>query len=100
MDRTSVRWKPIAAVAFVLGVAVYALGGRAQAGPEPGHAKRIYVVRPGDTVWTIAQRSVGSKGDPRPVVDALVQANGLVDSVVLPGERLLIPGSGRQAGSD
>jgi LysM repeat protein len=57
----------------------------------------VYVVQPGDTVWSIARRSSGPTADPRPLVDALVQANGLEQSVVVPGERLVIPAVGWQA---
>jgi Tfp pilus assembly protein FimV len=44
------------------------------AGPVPA-AGEVYVVQPGDTLWTIATE-VAPDRDPRPVVDALRSANG------------------------
>jgi LysM repeat protein len=49
---------------------------------------QTYVVQPGDSLWSIVQRS-GYHGDPRPVVDAL--ALQLNNSPLLPGQRLRIP---------
>jgi hypothetical protein len=50
-------------------------------------AGRTYVVRPGDTLWSIAA-AIAPDSDPRPVVDALRDANGGPDLDV--GERLVI----------
>ena len=41
---------------------------------EPA-ATVTYVVEPGDTVWSIAE-ALAPDADPRPVVDAIVEANG------------------------
>jgi Tfp pilus assembly protein FimV len=46
-----------------------------------------YVVRPGDTLWSIAA-AIAPDSDPRPVVDALRDANGGPELQV--GERLVI----------
>ena len=51
--------------------------------------ERIYVVRAGDTLWAIAQRSYA--GDPREGVWRLRERNGLADAVITPGERLVVP---------
>jgi nucleoid-associated protein YgaU len=48
---------------------------------------QTYVVRPGDTLWSIAA-AIAPGSDPRPVVDALRDANGGPDLQV--GERLVI----------
>jgi hypothetical protein len=45
------------------------------------------LVQPGDTVWSIAESLAGT-GDVRPIVDAIVAANGGADLAV--GERLLL----------
>jgi hypothetical protein len=45
------------------------------------------LVEPGDTVWSIA-RSLAGDGDVRPVVDALVEANG--SPALAAGERLVL----------
>ena len=47
-----------------------------------------YSVRPGDTLWTIAER-VDPTGDPRPLVAKMAAQIGS-DSVV-PGERIVLP---------
>jgi LysM repeat protein len=54
------------------------------AGPE-----RAYVVRPADTLWSIAQANY--PGDPRAAVWKLKQRNGLEQSVIVPGQRLVLP---------
>jgi nucleoid-associated protein YgaU len=48
------------------------------------------VVRSGDTLWSIA-RDVAPEEDPRGVVDAIVELNGLQDVDLLPGARLQLP---------
>ena len=71
------------------------LAGHATAGashPARPHV-RVYVVRPGDTLWGIASRVAGRGADPRPTVDALVAANRLSDAVVTPGMTLRLPAS-------
>ena len=70
------------------------LAGHAVAGaerPRPAHV-RAYVVRPGDTLWTIAGR-VDSGADPRAVVDALIAGNHLRDAAIAPGQVLRLPAS-------
>jgi hypothetical protein len=69
----------LAVLAVRLAIALSDIGG--SPGPEPlddGQAPvagRQYVVRPGDTLWTIATE-LAPDADPRPVVDALREANG------------------------
>jgi LysM repeat protein len=53
-----------------------------------GH-ERVYVVRPGDTLWTIAARSYA--GDPREGVWRIGRRNHLDDTLIRPGERLVLP---------
>jgi nucleoid-associated protein YgaU len=71
------------------------LAGHAAAGPNPGAARPVkstrYVVRPGDTIWGIAQRVAGPEADPRPLVDALVALNHVRGGAITPGERLVVP---------
>ena len=54
---------------------------------ETGHPV-TYTVRPGDTLWTIAER-VDPSADPRPLVARLAAQTGS-DNVV-PGERIVLP---------
>lgn len=48
----------------------------------------VYVVRPGDTLWSIASRFDGG-GDPRPMAKALARETG--SAAIVPGEHLTIP---------
>lgn len=56
---------------------------------EGGGPRRYYVVKPYDTLWSIASTNYG--GDPREGVWKLRQRNHLGDAVLRPGERLLLP---------
>ncbi|HXR11476.1 MAG TPA: LysM peptidoglycan-binding domain-containing protein [Gaiellaceae bacterium] len=69
-------------LAFAVGLAARASHG---AGPE-----RTYVVRPADTLWSIAARTYG--GDPRQGVWELEQRNHLSSTTLRPGEKLVLPG--------
>jgi LysM repeat protein len=68
-------------LALILGFSARPSGG---AGPE-----HTYVVRPGDTLWSIAARTTA--GDTRAGVWHLQQRNGLSTSTAVPGQRLVVP---------
>jgi Tfp pilus assembly protein FimV len=70
-------------VAHAVGV-----GGSTQAKPP-----RTYVVRPGDTLWSIALRTSPSV-DPRLVVDAIASANEVDPGALVPGQQLRVPAVG------
>jgi len=53
--------------------------------PAVAPARSVYVVQPGDTLWSIAHE-VDPTGDPRETVDRLVDLNG--GSALQPGQRL------------
>ena len=76
----------------VLLLAVSALviwGVVARASSGAGRA-RIYVVKPHDTLWSIAAQTYG--GDPRAGIWKLEHANHLTGATIVPGERLRVPG--------
>jgi hypothetical protein len=74
------------ALVVVMAQAGAALGGSALAAPERRPAVLTHtVVRPGDSLWSVAQR-LAPGVDPRPVVDALAQARHGVP--LTPGERV------------
>lgn len=50
--------------------------------------RTVYVVQPGDTLWSIAERLDGG-GDPRPFAEALARETG--SGRVVAGERIAIP---------
>lgn len=67
-----------------------ALGGEAPFRPA---ARSTYVVRQGDTLWSIATR-LSAAADPRPLVDQIAAANGLQADSLVPGQTLVIPAGG------
>ncbi len=73
----------IALLATFLGWSVLA-----RASEGAGRAE-LYVVRPGDTLWSIAAERYG--GDPRAGIWKLQQRNDLAGSTITPGERLVLP---------
>jgi LysM repeat protein len=48
-----------------------------------------YTVRPGDTLWSIALAHYAD--DPRDAIDRIDRRNHLGGSVILPGQRLVLP---------
>ena len=70
-------------VALVLWAA-YAV--RPSEGADP---ERTYVVKPADTLWSIAVSHYA--GDPRAAVWELRERNGLDGSLIRPGQRLVLP---------
>jgi len=73
---------------ILLSVAAIAVGlaARGSSGAGP---KRTYVVRPGDTLWSVAQRTYA--GDPREGVWKIEQRNHLGGATIVPGEKLVVP---------
>ncbi len=62
------------------------LAARGSSGAGP---KRTYVVRAGDTLWTVAERMY--PGDPREGVWRLEHRNHLAGATIVPGEKLVLP---------
>jgi nucleoid-associated protein YgaU len=52
-------------------------------------ARTSYVVRQGDTLWSIARR-LSPDGDPRPLVDSLSADNGVSAGELQPGQVLVV----------
>ncbi len=77
-------WGRILVVAALLLLAT----GRLAYGSGPAVSDRV-VVEPGDTVWSIA--AAHYKGDPRPHVEAILQANRLTTPLLKPGQALQLP---------
>jgi Tfp pilus assembly protein FimV len=93
MYRTHVRRRR---VTLTIAAVVVSLGltgpvARAVAGPsgEPA-ARRTYVVRPGDTLWSIARR-LAPAADPRPFVAEMQTQNGIDGGSLAAGQTLVVP---------
>jgi LysM repeat protein len=69
------------AVAFAVGLLAHPSGGAG----KPVH----YVVRPTDTLWSISVRHY--PGDPREGVWKLQRRNHLKGTMLIPGQRLVLP---------
>jgi nucleoid-associated protein YgaU len=84
----------VAALSIATGLAVAGVtAATVLDGPDAGlqlAGQSSVVVEPGDTLWSIA-RELAPQEDVRAVVDALVEVNGLDDTVLLPGQVLQVP---------
>ena len=80
----------LASALWLAGWALGSLGGGPLAATEPARpvAGHSYVVQPGDTLWSVAQR-LDRGGDVRETVQALAEANG--GSALVVGQRLVLP---------
>ena len=54
-----------------------------------GGPEQRYRVKPGDTLWSIAVRHYA--GDPRDAIYRIDRRNHLGGSVIVPGQRLVLP---------
>jgi len=99
MTRTRVRRRRATAVAvagaiwLVSGPVAEAVGlGDGPEAPRAAPPPSTYVVRAGDTLWSIAV-DVRPGVDPRPVVDAIARANDVDPASLVPGQELVVPTS-------
>jgi hypothetical protein len=95
MDRTYVRRRRMSGallLSLTLALGVPAAANALRAGAEPIRpvAAHRYVVRQGDTLWTIASRVSGER-DPRLLVEQIAQANHLDGASIVPGQVLSVP---------
>jgi LysM repeat protein len=97
MGRTRVRRRRFVVVGVLVGLAGLLSGPVANAvgvgGAAGADASHTYVVRPGDTLWSIATRSAPAS-DPRLVVAAIASANDVNPGALVPGQQLSIPSVG------
>ncbi|HEY3543026.1 MAG TPA: LysM peptidoglycan-binding domain-containing protein [Gaiellaceae bacterium] len=76
-------------IVLVLAALAVGLAARSSHGAGP---ERSYVVKPTDTLWSIAARSYA--GDVREGVWKLEQRNHLASSTLVPGQKLTLPAGG------
>ena len=80
----------VAALAWLAGTArAEAAGGGAPAGAVY-HSLRSVVVQPGESLWAIAEQA-DPAGDPRSVMQEIIDINALRGTSVQPGQRLWLP---------
>jgi Tfp pilus assembly protein FimV len=93
MTRTRVRRRRavvIVAVALAGGLSAGPLAHAGNANGMRAVAAHRYVVRPGDSLWSIASR-LHRGSDPRQLMDAIESANRVDPGALRPGQTLLIP---------
>ena len=97
MSRTHVRRRRMtltAAATVLLAVLLGPVGHALQAGAAVRGAEEpvgsTVLVRPGDSLWTIARR-VEPGADPRAVVTAISKVNDVAAAGLVPGQRLVVP---------
>jgi nucleoid-associated protein YgaU len=81
----------VGAVALGSSIATFVDGGDGGDGSLRLAGGSSVVVRPGDTVWSIAGEVAGTEQDVRVVVDVIEELNDLEASVVVPGQVLRLP---------
>jgi Tfp pilus assembly protein FimV len=79
------RLVALAAIASLV-LAALTLWPASSSGARP---PRAHVVRPGETVWSIASRAYD--GDPRAHVEQILQSNRLATASVRVGQTLVLP---------
>jgi LysM domain len=92
MARTHVRRRRTALGALALLLVTVMLGpvGHAFRADAASRHARTVVVRPGDSLWSIARRTEPAS-DPRDVAEGIAAANGLRAGHLVPGQPLLVP---------
>jgi len=81
---------PLVALAGLsLAVTLPALSSTVHAAPPVAY--KTVTVHPGETLWTLAERSTPASADVQSTVDAIVTANHLGDVSLKVGQRLRVP---------
>jgi LysM domain-containing protein len=82
-------------VVFVLclllaGIAAALAASASRAGPADTGEPEVAVVRPGDTLWSIAARHAPSD-DPYGMIEDIRRLNDLTGNTIQPGQELILP---------
>lgn len=79
----------VALAALGLAVTLPALAGTVHAAPPQSYA--TVAVRPGDSLWSLAERRTPAGGDVQATVDQIVGANHLGTAALHVGQKIRIP---------
>ncbi len=71
-------------------VTVPALSGMHLYAAAPRHYATI-IVRPGDTLWSIASARTATSNDVQETIDQITEVNHLGTGAITPGQRLRVP---------
>lgn len=80
----------ITLAALSLMVTVPALSSMHLLAATPQHYATV-VVRPGDTLWSIASKHTASSSDVQDTIDQISEVNHLSGANIAPGQRLRVP---------
>ncbi len=80
----------VAALAWLAGTARAEAAGSGSPAGAVYHSLRSMVVQPGESLWTIATHA-DPAGDPRAVMQEIIDINALHGTSVQPGQRLWLP---------
>jgi LysM domain len=80
----------VAALAWLAGTTRAEAAGSGSPASAVYHSLRSVVVQPGESLWTIATRA-DPAGDPRTVMQEIIDINALHGTSVQPGQRLWLP---------
>jgi nucleoid-associated protein YgaU len=86
--------KVIATILIIVAIGFVAFASFTPAGDakSPAGPPKIYRVHAGDTLWDIVlAHHEYDKKDPREVIWEIEKLNGMRDSVIQPGQRILLP---------
>ena len=75
---------------LIIAITALILWGVAARASSSAGSERVYVVKPHDTLWSIATKTYA--GDPREGIWKIEQRNGLAGATIVPGEKLVVPG--------
>ncbi len=79
----------VALAALSLAVTLPAISSTVHAAPPVSYA--TVTVRPGDSLWSLAERTTSSGGDVQAAVDQIVGANHLRNASLAVGQRIRVP---------
>ena len=80
----------VVALAWLAGTARAEAAGSGSPSSAVYHSLRSVVVQPGESLWAIAAQS-DPAGDPRSVMQEIIDINALNGTSVQPGQRLWLP---------